>query len=175
MYCSNCGQAIKANAKFCGACGQAVGVGATSASAATEATAAPAKKKMARWKKVVIGVAGFIVVAIAAAMFLTSGLVDPIDRHIAALQHGDIDGAYAETSVAFRDATSRDQFAAFINSNPSLTRIADHTFTERAWENNLGTVKGTLTTTDGGVVPVEYRLVKENDAWRIMGINLGAP
>ena len=178
MYCANCGTALEGKAKFCANCGHAI-EGGGAAGAAVSAAAAPAaapaaspKKKMARWKKIVLGVVGFVVVVFALAMFLTSGLVDPLDRHLDALAKGDLEAAYAETSVAFRDNTSPEQFAAFVRGNPSLSRITGHSFGERSWENNIGSVKGTLKTSDG-VVPVEFRLVKENDQWKILGIKLG--
>ena len=133
----------------------------------------PGKQNIGIVMTIVLGVVGFVVVVFALAMFLTSGLVDPLDRHLDALAKGDLEAAYAETSVAFRDNTSPEQFAAFVRGNPSLSRITGHSFGERSWENNIGSVKGTLKTSDGGVVPVEFRLVKENDQWKILGIKLG--
>ena len=125
---------------------------------------------MALWKKVVLGFVAFVVVVVGLAMFLTSDLIDPIERQIAALKAGDIDSAYSQTSIAFRDATSKEQLSAFVKSNPILLNTAEYNFSERSFENNLGTVKGTLTSTDGGVIPIEYRLVKENDEWKILAL-----
>ncbi|MEZ5840062.1 MAG: DUF4864 domain-containing protein [Hyphomicrobiales bacterium] len=146
---------------------------APAASAAAAAPPAiPAKKSMAVWKKIVLGVIGFIAVIVGFALFATSGLIEPIDRQIAALKAGDVPAAYAETSMAFQKATSAEDFAAFVSANPILSEITDHTFTERSFENDLGTVRGTLKTSDGGALPVEYKLIKENGAWKILAISL---
>jgi hypothetical protein len=123
---------------------------------------------MVLWKKIVLGFIAFIVIVFGFAMFLTSDLIDPVERQIAALKAGDIDSAYSQTSTAFRDATSKEQFVAFVKSNPILLKIADYSVTDRSRENNVGTLKGTLTSIEGGVIPIEYRLVKENDEWKIL-------
>lgn len=39
-------------------------------------------------------------------------------------------------------------------------------------ENDIGTLEGTLKAKDGGVTPVVYKLVKENDAWKILSIRV---
>lgn len=134
-------------------------------------SAAP-KKKMALWKKIVLGVVAFLVLVIGSALFFTSDLIVPIDAHLAALRAGDIRGAYEQTSSAFKQTTSLEQFAAFISTYPSLSKNKKASFSERSWEGSQGHVKGTLTDESGGVLPVEFRLIKENDQWRILGINL---
>ncbi|MCB1479781.1 MAG: DUF4864 domain-containing protein [Rhodobiaceae bacterium] len=129
---------------------------------------------MALWKKILIGVAVFIGGVIAIAYFATSGLNEPVERHLAALRAGNLEAAYAETSIAFQQNTSIEQYAAFIDRYPVLKNIADYSFGERSIENGIGTLKGKLTTTDGGVVPIEFKLVKENDQWKILGLSLGS-
>lgn len=180
MFCSNCGTKIPEGAHFCPDCGTSVDQSvSTSASAAsttpgTSPAAAPAKTKMALWKKILIGVAVFIGGVIAIAYFATSGLNEPVERHLAALRAGNLEAAYAETSIAFQQNTSIEQYAAFIDRYPVLKNIADYSFGERSIENGIGTLKGKLTTTDGGVVPIEFKLVKENDQWKILGLSLGS-
>ncbi len=128
---------------------------------------------MALWKKIALGAVSFIVLIVGMALFFTSDVVDPVDRQLEALQAGDLDAAYAETSIAFRQATSKEQFAAFVRAHPALRQVTGHSFTERSRENNIGSVKGTLTTRGGGVVPIEFRLVRENDEWKILGFQIG--
>ena len=178
MFCSNCGAKIPEGAHFCPDCGiasdrAATGAG-TPATSAVSPAAVSAKTKMALWKKILIGVAVFIGGVIALAFFVTSGLDEPVKRHLDALRAGNIEAAYAETSIAFQQNTSIEQYAAFIERYPVLKNIADYSFSSREVENGLGTLKGTLTTTDGGVVPVEFKLVKENDQWKILGLSLGS-
>lgn len=131
---------------------------------------------MPRWLKIVLGVvvglAAVIGVAIWVALWATSGLLEPIDRQLAALKAGKMEAAYEETSQAFREATPLARFTAFVDANPILKDAAEHTFSSRSIENSVGKVSGTLTSSTGGVIPIEYQLVKENDAWKILNIDL---
>ncbi|MBZ0217500.1 MAG: DUF4864 domain-containing protein [Fimbriimonadaceae bacterium] len=170
MFCGKCGTEIPAGAHFCPSCGQAIDENSHGNPGPADA-AAPPKKKMAMWKKILIGLVVVIVAAISAALYFTSGLTETVDRQIAALQRGDIRGAYEETSVAFQQNTSIEDFTQFVQSNPILTRITGHSFSSRKVENGVGYLRGKLTTDGGGVQPVSYQLVKENDIWKILSID----
>ena len=61
-------------------------------------------------------------------LWATSGLLEPIDRQLAALKAGKMEAAYEETSQAFREATPLDRFTAFVDANPILKDAAEHTF-----------------------------------------------
>ena len=132
---------------------------------------------MPKWLKIALGVAAGIAAVIALivwfALWATSGLIEPIERQLAALKAGNMEAAYAETSEAFRGATTKEQFATFVEQYPILKDAASHSFTNRSIENSVGTVSGTLTSATGGVWPVDYRLIKENDVWKIQYINVG--
>lgn len=131
---------------------------------------------MPLWLKIVIGIfagLGVLIACIAGFVFwLTLGLVEPIERQLEALKAGDMQAAYEETSEAFRQATPLDAFTSFVGSYPILKDAASHSFPSRSFENNQGTVTGTLTSPTGGVTPATYRLVKENGAWKIIHIDL---
>ena len=132
---------------------------------------------MPKWAKIALGVAGglavFIAIVVAIVFYATSGVIDAIDRHLALLKAGDVPTAYEETSEAFRSATTLEGFVAFIDAHPLLKEIEDHSFSSREIKNGVGHVSGKLTTGTGGVLPVEYRLVKENETWKILSIDLG--
>jgi hypothetical protein len=131
---------------------------------------------MPRWLKIVLGIAAglavVIAIAVTVALWATSGLIEPIERQLAALKAGNIEAAYAETSEAFHQATPVDKFTAFVEQFPMLKNVASHSFSSRSVENGVGKVSGTLTSPTGGVTPVEYQLVKENEAWKILYISL---
>ena len=180
MFCSQCGVELPKNAHFCPGCGVSAGAADADpvhASPAEQAAPAPAAKtparKLALWKKVAIGVVVAIVAFVGLAMFLTSGLVTPVEAYLGALKEHNVAAAYEQTSKRFRQATSREQFEAFVNGNPALTQIKDFSIGERQFENNLGAVKGTLTVESGQQVPFEFRLSHEADEWKIMGFQLG--
>ena len=66
---------------------------------------------------------------------------------------GDLGGVPAGDAI--------DRFTAFVEGNPILRDVAEHTFSNRSVENSVGKVSGSLTSSTGGVVPVAYQLVKE--------------
>lgn len=132
---------------------------------------------MPKWLKIALGVTAGVAVAVGLivwlVLWLTAGVVEPVHRQLAALKAGDMDAAYAETSEAFRQATPLDRFTAFVGEYPILKDHADYSFPRRSIENGVGYVSGTLTSATGGVTPIEYQLVKENEAWKILYINIG--
>lgn len=131
---------------------------------------------MPKWLKITLGVvAGVIAVIVAIvyiALWATSGLIEPVERQLAALKAGNMEAAYAETSEAFKQATPMQSFTAFVDQNPILKDTASHSFSSRSINNGIGVLEGQLTSSSGGVVPVKYQLVKENDAWKIQHIQL---
>jgi hypothetical protein len=132
---------------------------------------------MSKEIKILIGVGGAALAALAVFVWLlisaTSVLIEPIDRQLAALKAGNIDAAYAETSEAFRQGTSKDDFAKFVDTFPILRNAASRSFTSRSIEGDVGTVSGSLIASDGALTPITYQLVKENGAWMIVNIKLG--
>ena len=136
-------------------------------------TTKAAKKGMPVWQKIVGGIVAAIIIIVVIALWATSGMMDSVTRHMDALKAGNIDAAYAETSGAFQQSTSLEQYGAFVETYPILTEYSEKSFPSRSVENNIGQVDGTLTAPDGTVVPISFQLVKENDTWVILGINLG--
>ncbi|KTD04790.1 DUF4864 domain-containing protein [Fluoribacter gormanii] len=105
-------------------------------------------------------------------LFLTSGLIHSINHQLSALKAGNIEKAYSYTSKDFQKATSLSDFKKFINQYPSLKNNESSFFNERVIENNRGFVKGTLTAKDGAKTPIEYRLIWEDGAWKILNITV---
>ena len=137
-------------------------------------TSLPGSPKKKKWPKILGGVVAFILLAVGLGFYFTAGVVGVVDQQLEFLRQGDIKGAYGLTSKDFQKATSLEQFTAFVKQYPSLSQNQGHTFTTRTIENNIGKVKGTLTAKDGAVTPVEFQLVKEQGAWRILFIRLRA-
>ena len=103
------------------------------------------------------------------AYFMTAAVVDAIRAQIADIKKGDLDAAYGRMSQEYRAATSREDFAAFVDRHPALKQNTDSTFISRNVANDTGTVAGTLT--GGGVTePVSYKLIKEGGDWKISAI-----
>lgn len=114
----------------------------------------------------------FILLMIALAFYATSGITDTVRNQLSALRSGDYVKAYTFTSKEFQNATSLEQFKQFVDMNPSLKNNQDSSFYSREIKNNEGMIKGTLKASDGTVTPVYYRLIKEDDNWKIMYIRI---
>ena len=132
------------------------------------------KKGMPTWLKVIIGLVIFVIIVIIIAMMATSPVVKPVEKELSYLKSGDVQAAYDLTSNEFKNATSLETFKAFLTQYPSLTSNKSHSFTNREIVNTTGTVTGTLEATDGTKTPIEFRLIKENGAWKILGIQVGS-
>ena len=184
MFCTQCGTEVPDQARFCPACGaQAGGGGAMENKPATESqrpqvsntTAPVAAKKMALWKKVVLGVVGFIVFVIGLALFATGDLQALAESHLEALRAGDIDTAYSQTSPDFRAATSLSAYQGFVRAYPVLTQHTAFSSESRSFENNAGQVIGYLTDGSNNLAKIEFQMVKIGDQWMIQGLNLDDP
>lgn len=127
---------------------------------------------MSTLKKVIIGIVVFIVGVFWLAMAATQGIADVANSQLKALRDGDTIKAYSYTSKDFRDATSLEDFQKFVDSYPSLKNNQEASFSDRETSNDVGTLKGTLKSSDGGSTPIEYKLVKENGEWKILSIRL---
>lgn len=109
---------------------------------------------------------------VAVAMWATQGPVKAVHAQLACLRQGDVEGAYMFTAGNFQKATTLEQFKRFIAENPSLGQNKSSSFTSRKIENGVGYIEGTLTAADGAKIPVRYELIKENEAWKILYIEV---
>jgi len=141
-----------------------------------EVTSVPAssKKKMALWKKILIGVGGFILLIIILASWATADLSKVAEKEFNLLRSGDLQGAYALTSAGFQKETSFEGFKTFLNQYPILKDNTSSSIDEKTRENGMGSVKGTVKNKDGVTSPFELQLIQEGSDWKILGIKLPA-
>lgn len=116
--------------------------------------------------------ATYVSAFIAIIFYMTAGLVDSVQKQLEALKAGNIDAAYSYTAKDFQKATPIEAFKQFLDQYPSLKNNQSTFFNTRVIENNVGTLQGTLTATDGAQTPIEYILVKEGDTWKILSIKV---
>lgn len=203
-FCSQCGAELNSAEKFCHKCGHHVEddspekgdqpgpvptsserpVPAVPGASADSAASIPATQKAGGLninkgclKIGLIVLGSFLAVVfliIIALVSMTSGPVDTVEAHIAALKAGSMDVAFEHTSVDFRANTNKDQYRQFILNYPILRTVADTSFPERSVENNTGSVKGNLIVEDGSKFPVAVSLVKESGEWKILAIDFSS-
>jgi hypothetical protein len=122
------------------------------------------------WQKVLIGVTVAVVALVSIVFWATGGITKTADDFFAAARSGDLDAAYALTSQQFREGLSQEDLARFLKAS-KLDQVADTSWSSRSIQADTGTVEGSVTTTSGAKIPLTIKLVKEDDAWKIITID----
>jgi hypothetical protein len=91
---------------------------------------------------------------------------------LAALKAGDVDKAYSFTSRDFQNATSLADFQKFVDLYPAIKNNARTKFISKDVTGDNAKLTGTLISVDGISTPIEYLLIKEEGAWKILGIQV---
>lgn len=185
MFCSHCGTKIDHHYKYCPECGASLDSTPPASSpledsipvsSSTSDTQIVKKKPMPFWFKLIALLAILALIGVTAGILFTESWVDVVDHQLEALRKQDIPQAYqAYTSKDFQSATSLDQFRNFIEAYPVFHNNQSAHFTQRSIEHNIGTLKGNLTSDDHINTPIEYKLIKEEDKWKILSIRLLKP
>lgn len=123
-------------------------------------------------KKVVVALVGIVVIIGIVALVAfqaTSGLAESAQAFFAAIKDNNHGKAYQSLSQEFRAGTSEKEFREFLEKS-ALTDFAEVSWSSRSMSGGRGELKGSVTTTKGGVVPLQLGFVKENDSWKIYSI-----
>ncbi len=122
---------------------------------------------------IVASLVGVLVILFVIGLFATRGITKVVQNQLQAIRQGKIEQAYyAYTASQFQQETTLAEFKGLISGQPALLKNKKASFSERKVEGSQGFLKGTLTAEDGTSLPVEYRLVKENDEWKILSLNI---
>lgn len=133
-------------------------------------TSSTPKKALVIITSIISALIVYVFLIIALAFYLTSGLVTVVNNQLAALRETNYEKAYSYTSKDFQHAVSFDKFKIFINTYPSLKNNKSIAFYSREFNNDKGSIEGTLYSNDGASTPVKYLLVRENSTWKILAI-----
>ncbi|HOW97575.1 MAG TPA: hypothetical protein P5567_06525 [Kiritimatiellia bacterium] len=128
---------------------------------------------MKKMGTILLGIVVVVAILIALLFFATSGLPKAADEFFSLVREGKVGEAYLATAAEFRAATGEEEFSAFLRDS-ALGQYASASWPTRAIENNRGRLEGTVTTRDGGQIPVELDLVKEGGAWKILNLRKAA-
>lgn len=94
------------------------------------------------------------------------GLMDKIHQ-------GDLKKAYQEyTSQDFQKTTSFQAFEQFVKENPDFVNNRTLELNELTFDNNIATMKGTLTGPDSKRLEVEFDLIEENGVWKVFHVQI---
>lgn len=122
--------------------------------------------------KIILAILAVIAIIIGLALYFTGGLSSAAREQLTAIQSGNIESAYSMTSKAFQESTSLDKFKSYVEQNPILKDYNSISFTERNVENGVGYLRGIIKNADGMQMKIEYQLVKEDNKWKIQGMQL---
>lgn len=119
---------------------------------------------------IILFVLVLLAIVIVAAVFLfTKGLTQSADQFFKPIREGDFAAAYALLSEDFRAATSREEFDLFLQKS-ALANYQDASWTSRSLSGKTGELEGTVTTKEGGTIPLKIKFVKEQGQWKILSI-----
>lgn len=156
--CRKCGTSNEAGVVFCPKCGVKMGSSAIG-------------RFFAVLGKILLGIVILIGLIFGIAFYATSGVAGAVKDQLSAIRSGDYEKAYSYTSSEFKKATSLDDFKKFIDKVPALKNNEGISINHREFNNDNGSVDGTLTSKDGLNTPIQYRLIKENGEWKIVEMN----
>lgn len=101
-----------------------------------------------------------------AVLYTTSGLTETADGFFRALKSQDA----AKARAFLAQATSQkldDRTLQKLMANDAIVAFKELSFPNRRVSGSRGELSGTLTTTSGGVVPVQMVLVEEAGVWKV--------
>jgi hypothetical protein len=124
---------------------------------------------MKTWMKVLLGIVGVVVVAVAAAIYFTAGMVDTADGFFAAVKQKDIAKARGYLAEEFKTNTDERALSEFL-SKSAIMNFKESSWSSREVSGGRGELVGSITTDSGGAVPLKVSFVKENGAWKIYSL-----
>jgi len=101
--------------------------------------------------------------------WFTGGVVEASDEFLALIAKEQIEEAYQSTAAGFRSQQDGTTFAATVKEI-GLTRYQSASWTNRQIQNDRATLEGSVTTLDGGTIPLTIELVSEGDEWRVLSL-----
>jgi hypothetical protein len=139
---------------------------------------APRKLPWLRW--VLIGCGGaiallvvFVVVLLVVVKQATAGPEEVVRTFLSEAAAGNLEAAHDCFSAPLKEVQPFDQFAAGVSANRHLFDVADTSFTNRSVDMAGAEFDGTVTLRSGTRIPCSFKLVRENDSWKLIAYNIG--
>jgi len=104
----------------------------------------------------------------------TAGPEEVIQAFLAAAGEGDYAAAHDHFSAPLKQAQPLDQFTAAASANSMFFQVTETTFNNRSVDTAGAELSGTVTLASGTTVPASFRLVRENEAWKLIAYNIGS-
>jgi hypothetical protein len=133
--------------------------------------------KAFKWVALGCGAAAVLGVAACAGLIwwaysLTKPAADAGDQFFALLADGKTHEAYQAAAAPWRAREDEETFTAGLRQL-GLTDCASVQWDSRSINNNERTLGGTMTTKQGGTVPLTVKLVQEGGQWKVLSVTQG--
>lgn len=153
----------------------------TSGSAFTDPSSMQPQKKRPWLRWVLLGCGGLtalVVVLVVSMLFFvkqaTAGPEEVVQTFLTEAGAGNLEAAHDCFSAPLKEAQPFERFAAGVNANRHLFDVADSSFSERSVDLQGAKLAGTLTLSSGTEIPCSFRLVRENETWKLISYNIGS-
>ena len=118
------------------------------------------------------GVGFLIYLGVSAIIAATQPVVDASNDFLGLLGQDKTAEAYAATGSVFRAQYDEASFTAAVKQL-GLTDYASASWNNRKFENQTGSVEGTVTTKNGSATPAAIQLVSEQGKWKVVEVRYG--
>lgn len=120
--------------------------------------------------KILAGLGALVVIAISVIVFLTSGMSDTADKFFIAAKLNNYKEAYSYLSEDFKESTSVKELEVYLHNN-AFNNYKESNWDSRSVNGGRGELKGSISTTSGGVIPVTLGFIKGDSDWKIYSIS----
>lgn len=142
-------------------------------------TQAPPKRGWIKW--LVLGCGTLLILAIAAGalfwMFLTKMTEGPekaVKEFLAAAAAADYAAAHSYFSAPLKEEQPLEEFTSSARENAQYFDITHTSFSSRSIDTAGAELSGTVTLKDGSKLPATFKLVKENEQWKLLAYHIGS-
>lgn len=115
-----------------------------------------------------------IVVILLVVKQATAAPEEVVQTFLAEIAVGNLETAHDCFSAPLKEVQPFDQFAAGVEANQHLFDVTDTSFSSRSVDMGGAEFEGTVTLEAGTKVPCSFKLVRENDTWKLISYNIGS-
>jgi hypothetical protein len=123
------------------------------------------------------GLLALLVVLVVVILFVvkqaTAAPEEVVRTFLAEAAAGNLEAAHDCFSAPLKEVQPFERFAAGVNANRHLFDVAETTFTSRSVDMSGAEFEGTVTLASGTKVPCSFKLVRENEEWKLISYNIG--
>jgi hypothetical protein len=116
----------------------------------------------------------FIIVILFVVKQATAAPEEVVQTFLSEIAVGNLEAAHDCFSAPLKEVQPFDQFAAGVEANQHLFDITETSFNSRSVDMAGAEFEGTVTLASGTKVPCSFKLVRENETWKLISYNIGA-